>query len=96
MSAEWSVFTGVLVYVIAFIVSTIYYYKFRRWAVIAYIMSISTYIFSFFYMWDVLMLSKNLILFLLVCSVVLMFLAAKHFKSVKFKAFAPRPLPKKK
>ena len=84
-NADWSIAVGVLVFIIAIIVAAIYYFRFKRIYLIAYVASIATYVFSVFYIWDVYELKKNGVLVLLLISTGLMIFLGKHFKGIHLK-----------
>ena len=72
VNATWSIAVGVLVFIIAIILATIYYFKYKKLFLIVFITSISTYVFAVFYTWDVFELNKNWVLAVLIVSTMLM------------------------
>lgn len=81
-SADWSIFLGVLVFIVALVFAIVYYFKFKKIYLILYIAAIATYIFSVFYTWDVFELNKNGVLLMLLASTVVMILLGWYFKKI--------------
>lgn len=96
MAADWSIFTGVIVYMVAIIAAAIYYYRFEKVYLIFHIAAISTYIFAVFYTWDVFDLNKNLVLLMLLVSTILMVFLGKYFGSFELKPTKPHTSLKEK
>ncbi len=70
--ADWSIAVGILTFIVAIILATIYYFKYKKLFLIVFISSIATYVFAVFYTWDVFELNKNWILAILLMSTALM------------------------
>lgn len=83
-SADWSIAVGFLVYFIALIVAIIYYVSFRKFSLVLYVASISTFIFSIFYAMDVFEFNRHMILLTLVISTVVFYGLGKYFKNVTY------------
>ena len=83
--AGWSIALGIVIFIIGIIVSMIYYFAYKKLFLISYIASISTYIFSVFYMLDVYNLNKNYVLLILFLSSILMIFLGKYFSKFKLK-----------
>jgi hypothetical protein len=83
--ATWSIAVGILVFIIALVISIILYVKFKQWSVVVYVASLATYTFAFFYTWDVFQLSKNVVLILLIISTIIMMGIGKYFSTVTYK-----------
>lgn len=84
-SADWSIPLGVLIFIIAIIIATIYYIRYKKFSHVLYVVSIATYTFSVFYTLDVFELNRNWILGILVFSTLLMFWLANYFKKIESK-----------
>lgn len=70
--ADWSIAVGILTFIVAIVLATIYYFKYNKLFLIVFISSIATYVFAVFYTWDVFELNKNWILAILILSTLLM------------------------
>lgn len=82
--ADWSIAVGVLVFIIAIIVASIYYFRYKKIFLISFIASISIFVFSVFYMIDVFdFTDKNIILAILAISTIIMFLVGRYFSGFK-------------
>lgn len=84
-NADWSIAVGVLVYLIAIIIAVIYYLRYKKFSIVVFVASISTYVFAVFYTWDVFDLNKNWVLMILLISSIIMMILGKYFSSFKFK-----------
>ena len=84
-SADWSIFVGIITYIIGIVFAAIYYLRYKKVYLIVNIASICTYIFSVFYTWDVFELSRNWILAMLVLSTLVMFFLGKYFSKLELK-----------
>lgn len=82
-SADWSLFLGVLTYMVALVFAGYYYFKYKKIFLLFFITSIATYIFAVFYTWDVFELDKNWILAMLVVSTFVMFFLGKYFSTIE-------------
>lgn len=86
MAADWSIAVGVLVFLVAIVIASIYYFRYKKVYLILFIASISTYVFSVFYMLDVFEFTdKNIVLLVLGISTILMFFVGKYFSGFKLK-----------
>jgi uncharacterized membrane protein len=83
--AEWSLFVGILIFVIAIVLAITLYLRYKKISQIVFLTSISTYIFAVFYTWDVFDLNKNWVIGLLFFSTILMLALGKYFSSSEFK-----------
>jgi len=83
VDASWSIFVGIIVFIIGLIFAASYYVKYRKIYLVSLIASISTYVFSIFYVWDVYELNKNWVLLILFISTVLMLLLGKYFSKIE-------------
>jgi len=84
--AQWSIAIGILIFIVALVFAAIYYYKYKKLSLVIFIASISTYIFSVFYTWDVIFeLNKNGILIMLLISTILMVFLGKYFSKFEIK-----------
>lgn len=84
-SAGWSIFTGVIVYIIGLIFAIVYYNRYEKVYLVTFVASICTYIFSVFYLWDVFILDKNMVLLLLFISTIIMMFLGKYFSKLDLK-----------
>jgi len=66
--ADWSISLGFVIFLVALIVSIIYYLRYKKIYLVSLILSIAVYTFSVFYTWDVFELNKNGVLLLLIVS----------------------------
>ncbi len=83
--ADWSIAVGILVYIVAIVIATIYYIRYKKLSIVSFVASVSTYIFAVFYTWDVFELNKNWILGILVISTIIMMFLGKYFSKVELK-----------
>ena len=84
-TADWSIAIGFFVYLIGIIFALYYYFKYGKISLVAFVASISTYIFSVFYAWDIFELNKNYIMIMLLVSTGLMFYLGKYFSKLELK-----------
>jgi uncharacterized membrane protein len=82
---EWSIFVGILIFIVGIIIATYYYLQYKKIFLIVFTTSVSLYVFSIFYIWDVFELNKNIVLLLLIFSTILMFITGKYFSKIKLK-----------
>lgn len=83
--ADWSIAVGILVFIVALVIATIYYVRYKKVYLIAFVASVATYVFAVFYTWDVFELHKNWILVILATSSVLMLFLGKYFSKFELK-----------
>ncbi len=81
--ADWSILLGFLIYLVAIIFEIIYYLRYKKWFLVVYAASVSTYVFSVFYAWDVFELEGFAVLALLGVSILVMIYLGKHFSNIK-------------
>ena len=91
MGAEWSIAVGFLVYFIAIIVAVIWFILYRKLSIIIYTASITTLIFSIFYMIDVFDFNRHLVLLTLTISTIVFFVLGRYFKNVTYKQIKQEP-----
>ena len=84
MGATWSIGVGFLVYFIAVIVSIIWFVLYRKLSIVMYTISITTLIFSIFYMIDVFDFNRHLVLLTLVLSTIIFYVLGKYFKNITY------------
>ena len=84
--ADWSIAVGIFVFIVAVIIATIYYLRYKKVFIVAFTASIATYVFAVFYTWDVFLeQSRNWVLLMLAISTLLMIYLGKYFSGVKLK-----------
>lgn len=83
--ADWSIAVGILVFIIALVIAIIYYVRYKKVYLIAFVASVATYVFAVFYTWDVFELHKNWILIILATSSFLMLFLGKYFSKFELK-----------
>jgi hypothetical protein len=94
--ADWSLAWGVLISVIAIVASVLYYLRYKKWFLISYIASISMFIFSVFYTWDILELKGISVIGILLASTIGMIFLGKHFSELSIEEDKPHTsLPEK-
>jgi len=81
--ADWSIFLGIIIYIIAIIFSVIYYYRYKKISLIFLIFSIATYIFSVLYSWDVFEINRNQVMLMLITSTIIMIFLGKYLSKIK-------------
>lgn len=84
MGAEWSIAVGFLIYFIAVIVCIIWFVLYRKLSVIIYTISITTLIFSIFYMIDIFNFNRHLVLLTLSLSTIIFYILGKYFKNISY------------
>jgi hypothetical protein len=95
-TADWSLAWGVLISVIATVASVLYYLRYKKWFLVSYIASISMFIFSIFYTWDILELKGIAVIVLLLLSTIIMIFLGKHFSGITLEEDKPQTsLPEK-
>jgi len=87
---DWSIVLGVIIFIIGIVFATMYYLRYKKIFMIVYVASVSTYIFSVFYLWDVFELSKNWVMFMLMISTVIMFFLGRYFGSFNLKRISKK------
>ena len=85
MAGNWSIVLGVIIFSIALLVAIIYYLRYKKWFLVIYTASISTYIFSVFYVWDIFDLKGISVMSLLLISMIIMIFLGKYFSKIKLK-----------
>ena len=93
---EWSAPVGVLILLIALVIAAIYYFRYKKIYLITFVASLSTYVFSIFFIWDVFELNKNLVLLILAISTLIMILIGKYFSNIKIEISKPHTSLKEK
>ena len=86
MEATWSLFVGVLIMIIAIFFGIYYYLIYKKIYLVLLIISVSVYVFSVLYAWDIFDPNKNIILLMLIFSTISMALIGKYFSNIKLKS----------
>lgn len=89
MGATWSIGVGIFIYFIATIVAIVWFVLYRKLSIILYTASITTLIFSIFYMIDVFDFNRHLVLLTLVLSTIIFFILGKYFKNITYERVKP-------
>jgi len=84
-TADWSIAAGILVYLIAIVFATLYYYRYKKIFLVMFVTSIATYIFAVLYAWDIFELNKNWVMLMLLISTGLMIFLGKYFSKIELK-----------
>jgi len=94
--ADWSISLGFVIFLVALIVSIIYYLRYKKIYLVSLILSIAVYTFSVFYTWDVFELNKNGVLLLLIVSTIIMLFLGKYTSNFQLKPEKPKTSLKEK
>lgn len=82
---DLSALMGILISIVALIISAIYYQRYKKVYLIVFILSISIYLYAVFYTWTIFENHNNLIMLMLIVSAILMIFLGNYFSKFKLK-----------